>query len=64
MWTAPNGTRYLVAAYSDFDYCGEMRISMIYFVDSETGEVDEERTLEGHEGVRIMIRIFVMFIEV
>ena len=45
-WTAPNGTRYLLTGSPD---------GKIYFVDSETGEVDEERTLDGHEEVRIMM---------
>ena len=44
-WTAPNGRIYLV--------CGCDHDS-IYFVDSETGEVDEARTLKGHTEVSVM----------
>ena len=44
MWNALNGM-YLVCGCDD---------KSIYFVDSETGEIDEDRTLEGHTSVRII----------
>ena len=52
-WAAPNGRMYLVCGCAD----------SIYFVDPETGEIDEARTLKGHTEVRIM-RIVIVIIAV
>lgn len=43
VWTAPNSRIYLVCGCND---------NSIYFVDSETGEIDDTRTLHGHTSVR------------
>lgn len=47
VWTAPSGRMYLVCGCYD---------NNIYFVDPETGEVDEARTLKGHAGVRNIVK--------
>lgn len=51
-WSTINGTKYLVCGCSDHN---------IYFVDPETGEIDEARTLKGHTKVSIMA-IFIVII--
>ena len=52
-WAAPNGRRYLISGCED---------NNIYFVDPETGEADEARTLRGSTEVRSILLITIIAI--